>query len=90
MLNEVCIAGIAAFSSDSASVLCAELTQRCALNIPEVRDGYDHLIVSIKIFCIKVTGGIINVSSAFITIFIPDFDKFVANDRTTDFRIIKY
>ncbi len=49
MLDEVCVAGVAALGSDASAVLGAELAERRALDVAQVGDGDDHLVVGIEV-----------------------------------------
>lgn len=87
MLDEVLVAGIAAFGSDSSAVLCAEFGKRGALDIAEVRYGDDHLVVGIEIFGIEVACLVVYVGAALIAVFFAYLDEFVF-DELAAYRVI--
>ena len=52
---EIRIPLVASFCSNAASMLCSEFRERCALDISEMRDGYDHLVIRVEVFGIEVS-----------------------------------
>ncbi len=89
MLDEVCVAGVAALGSDASAVLGAELAERRALDVAQVGDGDDHLVVGIEVLGVEVAGSIIYVGAAVISVFFADLDQLIADDGAADFGIIE-
>ena len=90
VFDKIFITSITTLSSHSASVLCTEFGKRCTLDISEMRYGYNHFIVGIEILGIEFFRRINNLGFAFISVFIPDFDKLVFDNLHTNSLIGQY
>ena len=89
MLDEVGIACIAALCTYTTTVLSAEFAERSALDISEVRDSDDHFVIGIEILSVEVAGCVVDVSAAFVTVFVSDFFKFLSDNCATYLRIVE-
>ena len=67
-----------------------ELRQGGALNVSEMADGNDHGIVRIEILCIKLLARILYFGTAFVTILLLYFLKFVFHHFLAKFWIVEY
>ena len=85
VLNEVFIAGFTTLRPYSTPILRVEFGQRSTLDITQMRNGNNHLIISIEIFRIKFFGSIYNLGTTFVSVFFLYFYQFILDDLFTKF-----
>ena len=80
MLDEVLIARCATLHTDTATVLCAILGQRGTLDITHMRNGDNHIIISIEILRVELLSREDNLRTALVAILLLDLDQLVLDD----------
>ena len=58
MLDEVLVACCATLSTYAATVLCAVLSKWGTLDIAHVRDGDNHVVISIEVLRVELLRGV--------------------------------
>ena len=82
LLYEVVITRSCSFYTDSATILCLELSQWNTLYISQMRDGYDDLVVSIEVLGIELFCAGKNLCTTLVAKLILNLDEFVLHYLT--------
>ena len=90
MLDEVAVACGTGFHADASPALCAEIDQRGALDVAQVRYGDDHLVVGIEVFCVKLLGAGHNLRAALVAVLILHLYELIFHHLATEIVIGEY
>ena len=89
ILDEVFLSCIAAFGTYTSTILSAEVGKRSTLDVAEVRNGDNHFIIGIEIFCVKLFIAVFNLCATLIAIFISHGNQFLTNHIVAHLGIIE-
>ena len=84
VFDEVSFACAATLGTHSAAALCAELCQRCALDVSQMRDGDYHFIIGIEVFGIELRGRKADFRAAFVAVLFLHLDQLVLDDLAAE------
>ncbi len=89
VFNEILIARVAAFSTHTTTGLSAVFAQRSAFDVAEMRDGDNHWVIGVEVFCIHLCARIHNLRTSFITVFVSHFYEFVFHHLAAHSRVVE-
>ncbi len=80
VLDEVFIACFTTLRAYSTTVLCAEISQRRTFDVSQMRNGDNHLIVSIEVFRIEVFRSVYDFRTALVTVLLFHLEQLILDN----------